>query len=100
MPFDETHPPPELITTPVLNNLQRCTDENALLKQQIQDFAAWIQAVKMFMKEHYLLKKAQKEKGDEEEHNNQNAELVQVLRQQNASLLEENASKNEIITIN
>ena len=36
-----------------------------------------------------MLKKAQKDKSDEEEHSNKNTELVQLLRQQNASLLEE-----------
>ena len=36
---------------------------------------------------------------DEKEHINENAELVQLLRQQNTSLPEENASKNEIIKI-
>ena len=54
----------------------------------------------MFMKEQlYLLKKAQKHKIDEEEHSNENSKFVHLLRQQNASLLEENASKNEIIKI-
>ena len=33
---DETPLPPESITTPMLNKLQRCTNENALLKEQIQ----------------------------------------------------------------
>ena len=42
-------------------------------------------------------KKAQND--DEKEHINENAELVQLLRQQNTSLPEENASKNEIIKI-
>ena len=42
-----------------LNNLQRFTNENALLKEQIQNLAAEIEAVKMFMKEQlYVLKKA------------------------------------------
>ena len=44
----------------------------------------------------FLLKKTQKDKSDEEEHSSENAELVKLLLQQNASLLEENASKNEI----
>lgn len=96
---DETPPPycpPELITFPIilLLQLQRCTDENVLLKEQIQDLAAEIEAVKMFMKEKlHLLEKAQKDKSDEEDHSNKNAELVQLLHQQKASLLEENASK-------
>ena len=92
--------PPETTTTPMLNNLQRFTNENALLKEQIQNLAAEIEAVKMFMKEQlYLLKKAQKGKSDEEGQSSENSELVKLLRQQNASLLEENASKNEIIKI-
>ena len=59
-----------------------------------------MEAVKIFIKEQlYLLKKAQKDKSNEEEHSNKNVELVQLLRQQKASLLEENASKNETIKI-
>ena len=59
-----------------------------------------VKAVKLFMKEQpYLLKKTQKDKSDKEEHSNKNAERVQLLSQQNASSLEENASKNEIIKI-
>ena len=70
----------------------------SLLKEQIQNLAAEIEAVKMFMKEQlFLLNKTQKDKSDEEEHSSENSELVKLLRQQNASLLEENASKNEII---
>ena len=100
LPSDETLLPPESITTPILNNLQRFTNENALLKEQIQNLAAEIEAVKMFMKEQlFLLNKTQKDKSDEEEHSSENSELVKLLRQQNASLLEENASKNEIIKI-
>ena len=54
----------------------------------------------MFMKEQLkMLKKAQKDKRDEEEHSNKNTELLQLLRQQNTSLLKENASKNEIIKV-
>ena len=88
LPSKETLLPPESTTTPMLNNLQRFTNENALLKE------------KMFMKEQlFLLKKAQKGKSDEEGHSNENSELVKLLRQQNASLLNENASKNEIIKI-
>ena len=65
------------------------------MQEQIQNLAAEIKAVKMFMKEQlFLLKKAQKDKSDKEEHNSENSETVQLLRQQNASLLEENASKN------
>ena len=94
---DETPLPPESIATPMLNNLHIFTNENALLKEQIQNLAAEIEAVKMFMKEQlFLLKKTQKDKSDEEEHSSENAELVKLLLQQNASLLEENASKNEI----
>ena len=94
----ETPLPPESTTTPMLNNLQRFTNENALLKEQIQNLAAEIEAVKMFMKEQlYLLEKAQEGKSDEEGQSSENSELVKLLRQQNASLLEENASKNEII---
>ena len=82
----------------MLNNLQRFTSENALLKEQIQNLAAEIEAVKMFMKEQlYLLKKTQKDKSDEEDHSSENSELVKLLRQQNASLLEESTSKSEII---
>ena len=100
LPSKETPLSPESTTTPMLNNLQRFTNENALLKEQIQNLAAEIEAVKMFMKEQlFLLKKAQKGKSDEEGHSNENSELVKLLRQQNASLLNENASKNEIIKI-
>ena len=54
----------------------------------------------MFMKEQLkMLKKAQKDKRDEEEHSNKNTKLLQLLRQQNTSLLKENASKNEIIKV-
>ena len=74
---DETLLPPESITTPILNNLQRFTNENALLKEQIQNFAAEIEGVKMFVKEQlFLLKKTQKDKSDEEEHSSENSELV------------------------
>ena len=52
----------------MLNNLQRFTNENALLKDQIQNLAAEIEAVKMLMKEQlFHLKKAQKDKSSEEE---------------------------------
>ena len=72
----------------MLNNLQRFANENALLKAQIQNLVAEIEAVKTFMKEQlFLLKKAQKDKSDEEEHSSENSEPVQRLRQQNASLL-------------
>ena len=68
LPSDETPLPPESITTPMLNNLQRFTNENALLKDQIQNLAAEIEAVKMLMKEQlFHLKKAQKDKSSEEE---------------------------------
>ena len=40
LPSDETPLPPESITTPMLNNLQRFTNENALLKEGIQNLAA------------------------------------------------------------
>ena len=54
----------------------------------------------MFMKEQlHLLKKGQKDKTGEEELSSENSELVKLLRQQNASLLEESVSKNEIIKI-
>ena len=100
LPSKETPLPPESTTTPMLNNLQRFTNENALLKEQIQKLVTKIEAVKMFMKEQlFLLEKVQKDKNDEEEHSSENLELVKLLRQQNASLLEENASKNEIIKI-
>ena len=100
LPSDETLLPQESITTPMLNNLQRFTSENALLKEQIQNLTAETEVVKMFMKEQlFLLKKTQKDRSDEEEHNSENSELVKLLRQQNASLLEESASKNEIIKI-
>ena len=65
LPSDETLLPPESITTPILNNLQRFTNENALLKEQIQNLAAEIEGVKMFVKEQLLLlKKTQKDKSD------------------------------------
>ena len=100
LPSNKTPLPPESVTTPMFNNPQKYANENALLKEQIQDLAAEIEAVKMFTKEQmYLLKKNSKDKSDEEEHSQKNAELVQLLRQQSASLLEENASKNEIIKI-
>ena len=84
----------------MLNSLQRFTNENALLKEQIQSLAAETEAVKMFIKEQlYLLKKAHKDNSDEEEQISENSELVQLLRQQNASLLKENASENEITKI-
>ena len=52
----------------------------------------------MFMKEQLcLLEKTQKDESDEEEQSSENSEPVQLLRQQNAFLLEENTSKNEII---
>ena len=93
LPSKETPLPPESTTTSILNNLQRFTNENALLKDQIQNLAAEIESVKMFKKEQlYLLKKAQKGKSDEEGQSSENSELVKLLRQQNASLLNENAS--------
>ena len=48
---EETPLPPESITTAMLNNLQRFINENALLKEQIQNVATEIEAVKIFMKE-------------------------------------------------
>lgn len=51
-----------------------------------------MEAMKIFIK-------AQKDKSNEKEHSNKNVELLQLLRQQKASLHEENASKNEIIKI-
>ena len=58
---EETHLPPESITTPMSNNLQRFTNENALLKEQIQNLAAKIEALKMLVKEQlHLLKKTQR----------------------------------------
>ena len=51
LPPDETFIAPECITTPIIDNLLRCTNENSLLKEQIQDLAAEIVAVKMLMKE-------------------------------------------------
>ena len=80
LPSDETLLPPESITTPILNNLQRFTNENALLKEQIQNLAAEIEAVEMFMKEQlFLLKKIQKDKSDEEEHISETSELVKLF---------------------
>ena len=73
----------------MLNYLQRFTNDNTLLKEQIQKLATEIEAVKMFK----MIKKDQNNKSDEEEHNNDNSELVQLVK------LEENASKNEIIKI-
>ena len=68
LPCNEIPLPPESITTPMLNNLQRFTNENALLKDQIQNLAAEIEAVKMLMKEQlFHLKKTQKDKSNEEE---------------------------------
>ena len=96
-PSEEISQPPESITTPMSNNLQRFTNENGLLKEQIQNLVA-DKAVKMFMKEQLcLLEKTQKDESDEEEQSSENSEPVQLLRRQNAFLLEENTSKNEII---
>lgn len=90
----ETHPPTESISTPIFDNLQRLENENALLTEQIPDLATETEAVKMFMKEQlHLLKKIQRDKSDEQEHRNKNAELVQLLRQENGPLLEKNLSK-------
>ena len=84
----------------MLNNLPGFTSENALLKEQMQNLAAEIEAVKMFMKvQLFLLKKTQKDKSDEEGHSNENSQHVKLLRRRNALLLEESASKNEIIKI-
>ena len=47
----------------MFTNLQKCTNENALLKEKIRDFTTETEARKMFIKEElYLLKKAQKDK--------------------------------------
>ena len=84
----------------MLNNLPGFTSENALLKEQMQNLAAEIEAVKMFMKvQLFLLKKTQKDKSDEEGHSSENSQHVKLLRRPNALLLEESASKNEIIKI-
>ena len=97
---ESTLPSEESITTPMLNNLQGFTNEIALPKEQIQKLATKIEVVKMLMKEKlFLLEKAQKDKNDEEKHSSENSERVKLLRQQNTSLLEENASKNKIIKI-
>ena len=97
---ESTLPSEESITTPMSNNLQGFTNEIALLKEQIQKLATKIEVVKMLMKEKlFLLEKAQKDKNDEEKHSSENSERVKLLRQQNTSLLEENASKNKIIKI-
>ena len=80
MSFDETRLPPESITTPMLNNLQRFANGNSLLKEQIQNLATEFEAIKMFMKEQlFLVKKAYKGKSDEEEHGSENSELVQLF---------------------
>ena len=90
----ETHPPTESISTPIFDNLQRLENENALLTEQIPEIAIETEAVKMFMKEQqHLLKKNQRDKSDEQEHRNKNAELVQLLRQGNRRLLEKNLFK-------
>ena len=81
-------------------NLQRFTNENNLVKEKIQNLAAEIDAVKMFSKEQlHLQKKSQKDESDEEEHSNENTEIVQLLRQKKRFFTWENASKNEIIKI-
>ena len=52
------------------------------MKEKIQNLAAEIDAVKMFSKEQlHLQKKSQKDESDEEEHSNENTEIVQLLRQ-------------------
>ena len=53
----------------------------------------------MFIKQLYFIKEvsAENKLKKREEHSNENSELVQLLRQQNASSLEENESWNEII---
>ena len=52
------------------------------MKEKIQNLAAEIDAVKMFSKEQlHLPKKSQKDESDEEEHSNENTEIVQLLRQ-------------------
>ena len=61
----------------MLNSLQRFTNENGLLKKQIQNLATEIEAVKMFLiKQLFLLKKSQKDESDEEEHTSENSEFT------------------------
>ena len=61
----------------MLNNLQRFTNENGLLKKQIQNLATEIEAVEMFLiKQLFLLKKSQKDESDEEEHSSENSEFT------------------------
>ena len=51
LPSHKTPQPPELITTPMFNNLLKCTNENALLKGKILDLITETESMKMFMKE-------------------------------------------------
>ena len=73
-------PQPRELSAPMLKNSQRCTDQNILLKEQIQDLGAEIEAVKQFMTEQLcLLKKSLKDKHCDEESNNENTKLIQLL---------------------
>lgn len=73
-------PQPRELSAPMLKNSQRCTDQNILLKEQIQDVGAEIEAVKQFMTEQLcLLKKSLKDKHCDEESNNENTKLIQLL---------------------
>ena len=64
----------------MLKNIQRCTDQNILLKEQIQGLGAEIEAVKQFMTEQLcLLKKSLKDKHGDEESNNENTKLIKLL---------------------
>lgn len=59
----ETLLSPELLTAPMLNNLQTCAKENFTKEKRIQDTADEIEAVNQSMKkELYLLKKYLKDK--------------------------------------
>ena len=65
LPSDETPLPPESITTPMLNNLQRFTNENALLKEGIKNLAAETE-------------EAETEEAETEEADNEEAEIEEA----------------------
>ena len=78
----------------MLNTRQRCAFENILLENEFLETE--IKVVKL-KEQLYLLKKYLKYQTGNGENSSGNAELAQLLSQQNANLLEKNASINWII---
>ena len=69
-----------------------------LIKKYIENLNAEIEAIKMFMKDQFrLLKNSNSEQNICE--SAENTKIIELLKQQNQNLIQENASKNTLIKI-